>query len=72
MIDQPPPDPQPEASGLDATVSLGQGERVTTGVVSVDRVLREVEALDELPIEEHLAVVAHAHESLRTAVPTVP
>ena len=44
----------------------------TTGVAAVDRVLAEVDALDNLPVEEHLGAYERAHESLRSALDAQP
>jgi hypothetical protein len=41
---------------------------VTTGVPAVDRVLRDLDALDDAPLEEHLPAFERAHESLRSAL----
>lgn len=40
-------------------------EPVRTGVADVDAVLASVEALDELPVEQHPAVYEAAQEQLR-------
>ena len=42
--------------------------RTTTGVAAVDQVLREVEAVHDLPLEEQLAAFERAHEALRLAL----
>ncbi|WP_109505777.1 hypothetical protein [Nocardioides speluncae] len=39
-----------------------------TGVASVDQVLDSLDALDEQPVEEHVAVFEQAHERLRGAL----
>lgn len=36
-----------------------------TGVAEVDAVLASLRQLDELPVEEHVAVFEEAHEALR-------
>ncbi|MGN0062839.1 MAG: hypothetical protein ACI379_01245 [Nocardioides sp.] len=41
---------------------------VTTGVSSVDAVIRAVEPLDDLPVAEHAAVYEQAHDALRRAL----
>jgi hypothetical protein len=43
-------------------------EVVRTGVPAVDEVLDRVEALDDLPVEDHVAVFERAHEQLRGAL----
>jgi hypothetical protein len=43
-----------------------------TGVPAVDGVLADLEKLDELPLEEHLAVFERAHGSLRAALDADP
>ena len=43
-------------------------EGVRTGDAAVDSVLDQVEGLDELPVEEHVAVFERAHEDLRSAL----
>ncbi|MGB0099102.1 MAG: hypothetical protein WBP61_02355 [Nocardioides sp.] len=43
-------------------------ERVRTGVTGVDEVILAVEALEERPIEEHVAVFEAAHDRLRRAL----
>jgi hypothetical protein len=39
-----------------------------TGHPAVDEVLRSLERLDHLPVEEHAAVYEQAHETLRRAL----
>jgi hypothetical protein len=39
-----------------------------TGVPAVDAVLHEVDALADLPIDDHVAVFERAHEQLRSAL----
>lgn len=39
-----------------------------TGVPAVDDVLASVQALDDRPVEEHVAVFEQAHERLRRAL----
>lgn len=64
MTEQAPSgfDPLPD----DDTVE--PGSPVTTGVASVDRVLGELDGLDDLPLEDHLGAFEHAHEALRSAL----
>ena len=40
----------------------------TTGLASVDTVVESVEALEDRPVEEHVAVLDEAHERLRRAL----
>jgi hypothetical protein len=47
-------------------------EATTTGVPGVDRVLADVDGLDDLPLEEHLAAFERAHGSLRAALDAQP
>jgi hypothetical protein len=47
-------------------------EPTRTGVPAVDDVLADVEALDGVPLDEHLAAFERAHESLRSALDTDP
>ena len=44
----------------------------TTGLASVDTVVESVEALDDRPVEEHVAVLDEAHERLRRALDDPP
>ena len=39
-----------------------------TGVESVDDVVQSLAGLDDLPVEEHVAVFEQAHESLHRAL----
>ena len=43
-------------------------EAPATGVPAVDDVLASVQALDDRPVEEHVAVFEQAHERLRRAL----
>lgn len=43
-----------------------------TGVAAVDDVLRQVSALSDRPVVEHVAVFEHAHEQLRRALDVRP
>jgi hypothetical protein len=64
----PPTGPEDTASAQQPT---GDGEATataTTGVPAVDRVLTDLDALDEAPLEEHLVAFERAHESLRSAL----
>jgi hypothetical protein len=44
------------------------GEGPTTGVPAVDRVLADLDRLDDLPIEEQLEAFESAHATLRAAL----
>jgi hypothetical protein len=52
--------------------SPGSPARVSTGVSSVDRVVEELDDLDDRPLEEHVAAFERAHESLRSALDASP
>lgn len=45
---------------------------VATGVESVDRVLDELDGLDERPLEEHVGAFERTHEQLRSALDASP
>jgi hypothetical protein len=44
----------------------------STGLASVDAVVRDVEALEERPVDEHVAVFEQAHEELRRSLDASP
>jgi hypothetical protein len=44
----------------------------TTGLASVDAVVESVAALEDRPVEEHVAVFEEAHEQLRRALDDAP
>jgi hypothetical protein len=67
MTEQPPTSPPADSTEPPAT-----GEPTSTGVPAVDQVLRDVEDLDEVPLEEHLGRFERAHETLRTALDADP
>lgn len=46
----------------------GDFDAPATGVAAVDEVLVSVQALDDRPVEEHVAVFEQAHERLRRAL----
>lgn len=55
--------------GEQGTDPVGAGRSPErTGNHDVDRVLSSLEALDDLPIDEHVAVFERAHENLRGAL----
>ena len=60
--------PPTACSRRDSLRSCLRGDRPTTGLASVDTVVESVEALDDRPVEEHVAVLDEAHERLRRAL----
>lgn len=48
------------------------GEPTWTGVPAVDQVLRDVDDLGGVPLEEHLGRFERAHETLRSALDAEP
>jgi hypothetical protein len=44
----------------------------TTGVPEVDRVIADVDRLDDLPLEVHLGAFERAHDALRAALDARP
>ena len=66
-----PENPAPEAVDPDAAENDAP---IRTGIPSVDGVLSEIDGLDELPLEQHLATFERAHDTLRSALdaPTGP
>ena len=44
----------------------------STGLASVDSVVRAVDGLDGRPVDEHVAVFEQAHEQLRRALDDAP
>ncbi|MEO5665776.1 MAG: hypothetical protein ABIR39_21105 [Nocardioides sp.] len=55
------------APDTDADVSDGW-EAPSTGVAAVDAVLASVQAVDDRPVAEHVAVFEQAHDQLRRAL----
>jgi hypothetical protein len=45
---------------------------VRTGVPDVDRVLEDLEGLQDRPLEEHVGAFERAHEALRSALDAAP
>jgi hypothetical protein len=45
---------------------------MTTGMTTVDSVVEAVTALEDRPVEEHVAVFEQAHELLRRALDDTP
>jgi hypothetical protein len=77
MTEQVPPhaaedvDPDRDVVGQH-DVPSGSEEPTRTGVVAVDDVLADVDRLDDVPLDEHLAAFERAHESLRSALDADP
>jgi hypothetical protein len=74
MTEQVPPEATeaPEAWDAEPESSARSSEVATTGAPGVDRVLADVDGLDDLPLEEHLAVFERVHGSLRSALDAPP
>jgi hypothetical protein len=81
MIEQVPPQPPEDVDGaLDQDhedvgqhdVHVASEEPTRTGVPAVDGVLADVDRLDGVPLDEHLAAFERAHESLRSALDADP
>jgi hypothetical protein len=75
MTEQVPPmvlDEGPEGVEQSAPQGDVPAERTTTGVPAVDRVLADVDQIDDLPLEEHLGAFERAHDSLRSALDARP
>ena len=45
---------------------------IETGMTDVDAVVASIEALEDRPVEEHVAVFEAAHEQLRRALDDAP
>jgi hypothetical protein len=77
MTEQVPPqaaedvDPDPEDVGQHDVPSPSE-EPTRTGVPAVDDVLADVDRLDDVPLDEHLAAFERAQESLRSALDADP
>jgi hypothetical protein len=67
MTEQVPPT-DPEIMGLGEESWMPEAETTSTGVPAVDTVLADLDHVDAAPLEEHLAMFEHAHESLRAAL----
>jgi hypothetical protein len=65
------PDPGPE-TGVRDGVPSSRDEPTLTGVRAVDKVLADVDRLDDRPLDEHLAAFERAHDSLRSALDAEP
>lgn len=64
---------QTEAShglGSNAGEDTPTPQSALTGNLAVDDVLESLDALDEAPVDEHVAVYEKAHEQLRSALDT--
>jgi hypothetical protein len=77
MTEQVPPTglEEPLTDGPEGDVSTAEadiGGPTTTGVPAVDRVLEDIDRLDDVPLEEHLATFEGAHDSLREALDAPP
>ncbi len=62
------PDPQPGSDPQPAS----EGDRVRTGVASVDEALASLDGLDQRPVSEHADVFEDAHRRLRQALSGEP
>jgi len=68
MTDQAPDAFHATGDGDDDLAPTEADERVSTGVASVDLVLEELDGLDDLPLDQHVAAFERAHDSLRSAL----
>lgn len=50
----------------------GLASEMATGMASVDDVVEAVAALEDRPVEQHVAVFEQAHEQLRRALDDAP
>ena len=60
--------PDPEEQSGNGEPEPGTPERIRTGAVRVDEVIRAVEELEERPIGEHVGVFESAQAQLRRAL----
>lgn len=60
--------PEAHGSSPQDMVASDGWEAPTTGVAAVDAVLASVQALDDRPVAEHVAVFEQAHDQLRRAL----
>jgi hypothetical protein len=69
MTEQVPPQGLAEPQRPNGPEEQADTKRsTTTGVAAVDRVLADIDAVDDLPLEQHLGAFERAHESLRAAL----
>ena len=69
MTEQVPPTGPDDAETEPSSTSVSaDGGAAATGIPAVDSVLADVDLLDHLPMEEHLAAFERAHDSLRAAL----
>jgi hypothetical protein len=74
----PPPGPlEPEEPTLTAETAsdeppIGDVDPTRTGLPAVDAVLAEIDDLDDLPLDQHLATYERAHDTLRSTLDGVP
>lgn len=71
-----PERPDPEGPGPERPNPGDLGPRgresLRTGTVAVDEVLDSLEGLDDLSVDEHVAVFERAHQTLRSALDARP
>lgn len=75
MTEQAPEELHPYADDvqpLEEAEPMQPAGPAPTGVSSVDRVLDELDGLDERPLEEHVGAFERAHEQLRSALDASP
>jgi hypothetical protein len=79
MTEQPPVfqaeenvDPSATSESLEDGTESATGEPTWTGVPAVDQMLRDVDDLHGVPLEEHLGRFEQAHETLRSALDADP
>lgn len=61
-----------ESAAHHAETDAGNASVDGTGLPSVDRVVEDVEALEDRPVDEHVAVFEDAHDRLRQALDDAP
>ena len=66
------PSPGPEDTEEQDASSMTEDGPSSTGIPAVDRVLADLDRLDDAPLEEHLGAFERAHESLRSALDADP
>lgn len=60
-----------QADAVPEPISMRE-DQPTTGVSEVDRVVADLDGLDDLPLAEHLGAFERAHASLRAALDADP